>query len=37
MLDDESGGARSPADARAYARRHDLVFVDGARLVEDLS
>jgi 3,4-dihydroxy 2-butanone 4-phosphate synthase len=37
MLDDESGGALSTADARAYARRRDLVFVDGARLVEDLS
>jgi len=36
MLDDETGGARSPADARAYAERHDLVYVEGAAIVERL-
>ena len=36
MLDDETGGARSPADARAYAERHDLVYVEGATLVDRL-
>ena len=36
MLDDETGGARSPADARAYAERHDLVYVEGAALVDRL-
>ncbi|MFB6101062.1 MAG: 3,4-dihydroxy-2-butanone-4-phosphate synthase [Haloplanus sp.] len=33
MLDDETGGALSTADARAYARRNDLPFVDGGDLV----
>ena len=33
MLDDETGGARSPVDARRYAARHDLVYVEGADLV----
>jgi 3,4-dihydroxy 2-butanone 4-phosphate synthase len=36
MLDDETGGARSPVDARAYARRHDLVYVEGADLLDAL-
>jgi 3,4-dihydroxy 2-butanone 4-phosphate synthase len=36
MLDDETGGARSPADARAYAERNDLVYVEGAALVDRL-
>ena len=36
MLDDETGGARSPTDARAYAERHDLPYVEGHRLVEHL-
>ncbi|MFC6939995.1 3,4-dihydroxy-2-butanone-4-phosphate synthase [Salinirubellus sp. GCM10025818] len=36
MLDDETGGARSPADARAYAERHGLVYVEGSALVERL-
>lgn len=36
MLDDETGGARSPVDARAYAARHDLVYVEGAALVDAL-
>jgi 3,4-dihydroxy 2-butanone 4-phosphate synthase len=34
MLDDETGRARSPADARAYARRNDLLYVEGERLLE---
>ena len=29
MLDDESGNALSKEDAKAYARRHGLVFVEG--------
>ncbi|MFB6071358.1 MAG: 3,4-dihydroxy-2-butanone-4-phosphate synthase [Halobacterium sp.] len=33
MLDDETGGARSVADAKAYADRHDLVFVEGSDLL----
>jgi len=33
MLDGETGGARSPVDARRYAARHDLVYVEGADLV----
>jgi 3,4-dihydroxy 2-butanone 4-phosphate synthase len=36
MLDDETGGARSPADARSYAERHGLVYVEGASLVDRL-
>ena len=34
MLDDETGRARSPAAARAYAERHDLPYVEGAALAE---
>lgn len=37
MLDDDTGGALSTADALAYARRHDLPFVEGAALVEALA
>jgi 3,4-dihydroxy 2-butanone 4-phosphate synthase len=37
MLDDETGGALSPTDARAYARRHGLVYVEGAALVDRLN
>ncbi|MEE6209700.1 3,4-dihydroxy-2-butanone-4-phosphate synthase [Salarchaeum sp. III] len=37
MLDEETGGARSVDDARAYADRHDLVFVEGAALVDELA
>ena len=33
MLDDETGGARSKAAARDYARRHDLAYVDGDALL----
>lgn len=33
MLDDESGKALAPDDARAYADRHDLVYVEGADLL----
>ncbi|MEF8842571.1 MAG: 3,4-dihydroxy-2-butanone-4-phosphate synthase [Haloarculaceae archaeon] len=36
MLDDETGGARSPSDARAYAERHGLVYVEGSTLVDRL-
>jgi 3,4-dihydroxy 2-butanone 4-phosphate synthase len=36
MLDDETGGALSTADARSYARRHDLPFVEGAALIRAL-
>jgi 3,4-dihydroxy 2-butanone 4-phosphate synthase len=37
MLDDETGGALSPADARAYARRHGFVYVEGADLIDRLA
>ena len=33
MLDD-AGGALSPADAREYAERNGLVYVEGSRIVE---
>jgi len=33
MLDDQTGRALSPADARAYAERHGLPFVEGDDLV----
>jgi 3,4-dihydroxy 2-butanone 4-phosphate synthase len=36
MLDDETGGARSVADAREYARRHGFVYVEGRDLVDGL-
>ncbi|ADJ13788.1 3,4-dihydroxy-2-butanone-4-phosphate synthase [Halalkalicoccus jeotgali] len=32
MLDDHTGGALSPADARAYAQRHDLPYLEGRDL-----
>ena len=37
MLDDTTGKALPVDAARAYARRHDLVFVEGSALVEALS
>ncbi|WP_049927274.1 3,4-dihydroxy-2-butanone-4-phosphate synthase [Halopiger goleimassiliensis] len=36
MLDDETGEARSPADARAYADRHDFVYLEGRDVLERL-
>jgi 3,4-dihydroxy 2-butanone 4-phosphate synthase len=33
MLDERSGTALSKADARAYARSHGLVFVEGSEVV----
>ncbi|EMA42449.1 3,4-dihydroxy-2-butanone-4-phosphate synthase [Halococcus saccharolyticus] len=36
MLDD-AGGALAPADAEAYAKEHDLVYVEGAALVDWLA
>jgi len=33
MLDDETGRARSKADARAYAERHGLTYLEGDQLV----
>jgi len=36
MLDDETGGALSPAAARAYAEREGLAYVEGSALVERL-
>jgi 3,4-dihydroxy 2-butanone 4-phosphate synthase len=35
MLDGESGGALSVADARAYARRHGLAYVEGEDVVAE--
>ncbi|MFC7176839.1 3,4-dihydroxy-2-butanone-4-phosphate synthase [Halosegnis marinus] len=37
MLDGETGGARTPADARAYAEREGLVYVEGADLLARLA
>ncbi|MFO7833556.1 MAG: 3,4-dihydroxy-2-butanone-4-phosphate synthase [Halohasta sp.] len=37
MLDDETGGARLPVDAEAYADRHGLVYVEGEALLSALS
>ena len=34
MLDDRTGGALAPADARRYADDHDLVFVEGREVVD---
>ncbi|MGA9399840.1 3,4-dihydroxy-2-butanone-4-phosphate synthase [Haladaptatus sp.] len=36
MLDDETGSALSPDDARAYAERHDFPYLEGAEIVESL-
>jgi 3,4-dihydroxy 2-butanone 4-phosphate synthase len=36
MLDGETGGARTPADARAYAEREGLVYVEGRDLLARL-
>ena len=33
MLDDETGEALSVADAKAYAERNDLVYVEGSDLL----
>jgi 3,4-dihydroxy 2-butanone 4-phosphate synthase len=37
MLDADSGRALTPADARAYARANDLVYVEGSDLIDALS
>ncbi len=34
MLDDETGQALSPADARAYADRHDFAYLEGSEVLE---
>jgi len=34
MLDDESGYALSKEDARLYARKHKLEFVEGNEVME---
>lgn len=36
MLDDETGGALSPADAEAYAERNDIPYVEGSTLIDQL-
>ncbi|WP_247729360.1 3,4-dihydroxy-2-butanone-4-phosphate synthase [Halovivax limisalsi] len=36
MLDDETGAALTPQDARAYAARHDLVYLEGSDVVDGL-
>ncbi|AGB16840.1 3,4-dihydroxy-2-butanone 4-phosphate synthase [Halovivax ruber XH-70] len=36
MLDDETGGAVTPRDARAYAARHDLVYLEGSEILDVL-
>jgi 3,4-dihydroxy 2-butanone 4-phosphate synthase len=37
MLDDETGEALSPADARAYADRNGFAYVEGADLIARLA
>ncbi|WP_224332973.1 3,4-dihydroxy-2-butanone-4-phosphate synthase [Haloprofundus halobius] len=37
MLDDESGRALSPSDARAYANRRGFAYLDGEQLVDELA
>jgi len=37
MLDGRTGGARSPEDARAYADRNDIVYVEGSTLLAALA
>jgi 3,4-dihydroxy 2-butanone 4-phosphate synthase len=34
MLDDESGYALSKEDAKLYARKHGLVFVEGPEVMK---
>ena len=34
MLDDQSGLALSKEDARDYARKHQLVFIEGTDVIE---
>lgn len=36
MLDDETGGALATGDARSYAVRHEVPFVEGRHIVEEL-
>jgi 3,4-dihydroxy 2-butanone 4-phosphate synthase len=36
MLDDESGRERPPAAARAYAQAHDIPYVEGREIVDQL-
>ncbi|WP_336024438.1 3,4-dihydroxy-2-butanone-4-phosphate synthase [Halobellus salinisoli] len=36
MLDADTGGARTPTDAAAYARENDLVYVEGADIIDRL-
>ncbi|WP_115864471.1 3,4-dihydroxy-2-butanone-4-phosphate synthase [Halorussus litoreus] len=36
MLDDETGEALAPADARAYAERNGLAYLEGSEIVERL-
>lgn len=36
MVDDETGGARTPAEARAYAEREGLTYVEGRELLTRL-
>lgn len=37
MLDDQTGGALSPEDARAYAERHGFPYLEGAQIIETLA
>ncbi|WP_266079295.1 3,4-dihydroxy-2-butanone-4-phosphate synthase [Haladaptatus caseinilyticus] len=37
MLDDQTGGALSPEDARAYAERHGFPYLEGAQIIEALA
>ncbi|APX96703.1 3,4-dihydroxy-2-butanone-4-phosphate synthase [Natronorubrum daqingense] len=37
MLDDETGEARTPADARAYAQRHGFTYLEGRDVLDRLA
>ncbi|SEH15865.1 3,4-dihydroxy 2-butanone 4-phosphate synthase [Natronorubrum sediminis] len=37
MLDDETGEARTPADARAYAERHGFTYLEGRDVLDRLA
>jgi 3,4-dihydroxy 2-butanone 4-phosphate synthase len=36
MMDDQTGGALSPEDAKAYAERHDFPYLEGSAVIDRL-
>jgi 3,4-dihydroxy 2-butanone 4-phosphate synthase len=36
MLDDQTGEALSPEDAKAYAERHGFAYLEGSELIDRL-